>query len=355
MGARFKTLEWRGGGLIILDQRRLPGQEKYTRIRRSAGVVSAIRSLAVRGAPAIGVAAGYAGALAANETRDADPERFAEKLGEKLDRIASARPTAVNLRWAVERVRRAAGGGQLSAERARRAVLAEARAMHREDIEACRLIGEAGRGLARNGAKIMTHCNAGALATTGIGTALAVVRAAFARGVKLSVIACETRPVLQGARLTAWELKRDGIPVTLITDGMAAHIMSRGMVDLVITGADRIAANGDSANKIGTYSHAIAAAEHGIPFYIAAPLSTIDRSAASGADIPIEMRDESEVTHFARRRIAPVGVRALNPAFDVTPARFIAGIITERGIASPPYGSSIAKLFRGSRRQVENA
>jgi methylthioribose-1-phosphate isomerase len=315
----------------VLDQRRLPGAEVWRSLRSSAEVAEAIRTLAVRGAPAIGVAAAFG--LAADARRGADPTALARHA----DLLARARPTAVNLAWAVRRVsRRFAEGGD--------AVLAEAQAIRDEDEAACRRMGALGAPLLPPGARVLTHCNAGALATAGYGTALGVVRAAVEAGNAVVVLAGETRPFLQGARLTAWELKRDGIPVTVVTDGMAGWLMARGEIDAVLVGADRIAGNGDVANKIGTYGLAVLASHHRIPFYVAAPWSTVDLDCADGKAIPIEERDGDEVTVIGGQRVAPQGVPARYPAFDVTPAALVTAIITERGLARAPYGASLAAL-----------
>lgn len=316
-------MRWSGGALRILDQRALPARERMLVCRRVAHVVGAIRSMAVRGAPLLGVTAAYGMVLAAREARGCR-ETF-EQLAERL---RAARPTAVNLGWAVDRVLRAIGGVPDPS-----AALREARTIHREDAELCDRIGEAGARLIRRGAGVMTICNTGALATAGIGTAFAAFVKARAR--QPTVYALETRPRLQGARLTMWELRKAGLAGVLVCDSAAAALMRQGRIDLVITGADRIAANGDTANKIGTYMLALLAKAHRIPFYVAAPYSTFDPRARTGADIPIEHRDPSEV-------LAPVGlagrdIRAVNPAFDVTPARLIRGFVTERGLLRPPF------------------
>ncbi len=315
----------------ILDQRRLPAVEEWLALDSAEKVSGAIRSLAVRGAPAIGVAAGYAIALEAR--RGASPGR----LREVAELLVRSRPTAVNLAWAVRRMSRRLGLGP-------DAILAEAQAIRDEDEAGCRRIGALGAPLLPPRARVLTHCNAGALATAGYGTALGVVRAAYEAGNALAVLADETRPFLQGARLTAWELQRDGIPVTLITDGMAGWLMARGEISCVVVGADRIARNGDVANKIGTYGLAVLASHHGIPFYVAAPWSTVDLDTATGAQIPIEERDADEVVPLAGQRIAPAGVPARYPAFDVTPEHLVTAIVTERGVARPPLARSLAAL-----------
>jgi methylthioribose-1-phosphate isomerase len=317
----------------LLDQRLLPGEETWLALGTADGVVDAIKTLAVRGAPAIGVAAAYALACAARRGAGrADLDAAAARL-------VAARPTAVNLAWAVDRMRR-------SFDRGAAALLAEAHAIRDEDEAACRRIGALGATLVPDRARILTHCNAGALATAGYGTALGVVRSAFEAGKGIAVLAGETRPFLQGARLTAWELHRDGIPVTLVTDGMPGWLMQRGEISCVVVGADRIAASGDVANKIGTYGLAVLARHHGLPFYVAAPWSTVDLATASGADIPIEERESDEVVMMAGRRIAPAGVRARYPAFDVTPAALVTAIVTERGISRPPHAAALEEMAR---------
>ncbi len=327
----FKVVEWRGevpGTLRVLDQRALPREERYLSCETPEQVHEAIRTLAVRGAPAIGVAAGYGVVLGVQAGR---------AVGEVADYLAGARPTAVNLRWACERMKRAGTEA--------RVLLDEARAIEREDAAMCRRIGEHGAKLIRDGAGVLTHCNAGALATAGIGTAVGAIYEAHAAGRRLRVYADETRPLLQGARLTAWELGRAGVDVTLICDGMAASLMRSGAVDLAIVGADRIARNGDAANKIGTYGVAVLCKEHGIPFYVAAPSSTFDLSIASGAEIPIEERAPEEVSALNGVPSAPDGVKVWNPAFDVTPARLIAAIVTERGVIDRPTEDKILAVF----------
>ncbi|MGQ0511601.1 MAG: S-methyl-5-thioribose-1-phosphate isomerase [Betaproteobacteria bacterium] len=312
-----EAIRWRGDRLELLDQRLLPGESTYVDCRSAAEVAGAIRDMVVRGAPAIGCAAAF-GVVLGRGT----PESYAL--------LAASRPTAVNLFWALERMKRAG-----SAE-------SEARAIFDEDIAANRAMGANGAALIPQGARILTYCNTGALATAGHGTALGVVRSSIDKGI--SVVACETRPYLQGARLTAWECAQEGIPCTLITDNMAGHLMSRGEVDLVIVGADRIAANGDAANKIGTYTLAVLAKRHGLPFYVAAPLSTFDFSIADGSAIAIEERPESEVTGYRGLRWAPEGVRVRNPAFDVTPAELISALICEKGIVAGPNRERLARL-----------
>ncbi len=315
----------------ILDQRRLPAEEAWLALESADAVADAIRTLAVRGAPAIGVAAAYG--LAVEARRGAgEPE-----LRRAAERLVRARPTAVNLEWAVRRMSRRIGEGA-------EALLAEAHAIRDEDEASCRRIGALGAQLLPPEARVLTHCNAGALATAGYGTALGIVRSAREAGRLEQVFADETRPFLQGARLTAWELKRDGIPVTVITDNMAGWLMARGEISCVVVGADRIAANGDVANKIGTYSLAVLASHHGLPFYVAAPWSTLDLAMPTGAGIPIEERGADEVVRIAGQLVAPEGVPARYPAFDVTPASLVTAIVTERGVLCAPYAESIAAL-----------
>ncbi|MGA2448646.1 MAG: S-methyl-5-thioribose-1-phosphate isomerase [Polyangiaceae bacterium] len=328
--------------VILLDQRRLPREEHYDVLRTLEQVAVAIETLAVRGAPAIGIAAAYGLVLAAAH---AGQGSFvgAMELGDA--RLRRTRPTAVNLAWALDRMRRAVAELESRSPPDRVAQLAaEARAIHREDVASCRAMGCIGAAHVPDGATVLTHCNAGALATGGYGTALGVVRAAREDGKRVRVVACETRPVLQGARLTAWELVKDGFDVTLITDSMVGQLMKRHGVDLVVVGADRIARNGDVANKIGTYSVACLASVHEVPFFVAAPWSTVDLDCPMGDAIPIEQRDAREVLTLAQVPIAPSGVGALNPSFDVTPARLVAALFTERGEASPPGEASLRRL-----------
>jgi methylthioribose-1-phosphate isomerase len=338
-----RTIEWRNGSVVMIDQRLLPMREVYRVFRDHREVARAIKDMVIRGAPAIGVAAAMGIALGARALRPGDLSRDFERL---CRTFAATRPTAVNLFWAIQRMRRVFTRNQHRPIDTLRMLLErEALAMHDEDVAANRRMGEYGAALIEDGATILTHCNAGALATAGYGTALGVIRAAREAGKRIQVVACETRPFLQGARLTAWELVRDGIQTTVITDNMAAALMLQGKVDLVVVGADRIAANGDTANKIGTYGVAVLAREHNIPFYVAAPLSTIDLNTADGAGIPIEERSAREVTHVGGSQMSPVGALIWNPAFDVTPHRFITGIITERGIFRPPYSESLKRAF----------
>ncbi len=345
-----RPVEWRNGAVVLLDQRLLPTQEVYRVYRDHRDVARAIKDMVVRGAPAIGVAAAMGIALGVAQAGDGDLARAFDRI---CRRFASTRPTAVNLFWAIERMRAAfARVSARSPEVTREVLRQEAITIYEEDIACNRALGKLGASLLKPKATILTHCNAGALATAGYGTALGVVRAAKEAGKQVTVIATETRPFLQGARLTAWELKKDRIPVTLITDGMAGHFMSRGAVSCVIVGTDRTAANGDVANKIGTYTIAVLAARHRIPFYVAAPTSSIDLSCRNGNAIPIEERSTREVTHIGDRPIAPSGIRIANPAFDVTPHQLVTAIITERGIARPPYKKSLARLLGSEPREV---
>lgn len=328
----FKTLEWRDGTLYLLDQRALPNRVDMHPCRTALDVVESIRNLTVRGAPAIGVAAAYGVVLSINDTTVMlDRARF--QLRFDAHRIRSARPTAVNLMWAVDRMMRMADSAVVTtSEELRRALEQKARAIHREDQEMCKSIGLIGAQFIREGMNILTHCNAGALATSGIGTALAPIYYAQAQGLKLHVYSDETRPVLQGARLTMWELMQQGVPCTLITDNTAATLFAKGKIDAVIVGADRIAANGDVANKIGTYNVAVLAAHHNVPFYVAAPTSTFDESISSGSQIPIEERSSQEVTQVGSARLAPSRAKVFSPAFDVTPNELITAIISDQGV-----------------------
>ncbi len=331
-------ISWQHDRLVLLDQRRLPGEEVYLECRTWPEVADAIRTLAVRGAPAIGVAAAYGVALAGLTSPARDAEALFRDLETATAGLAATRPTAVNLFWALDRMRRHAAARRAeSPAELRASLVSEAERIFDEDLAANRRLGAHGAELVPAGARILTHCNAGGLATAGYGTALGVVRGAVETGRRPFVWVDETRPVLQGARLTAWELAREGIPHAVIADVAAASTMARGEVDLVVVGADRIARNGDTANKIGTYGVAVLARHHGIPFYVAAPFSTIDVSIADGSAIPIEERDPREVQELAGRRIVPAASPARNPAFDVTPAALITAIITERGVHRPPY------------------
>ena len=337
------AIRWKGTALALLDQTRLPVEEVWDDYTDYRAVAEAIRRLVVRGAPAIGISAAYAVCLAALEHQDR-PGDFRPGLEAALETLAASRPTAVNLFWALDRMR-----GVLEAQgwnpQAIPALIREAEAIHREDIAMNRKMGKHGASLVPKGARILTHCNAGAIATGGYGTALGVVRAAHAAGHVAMVYCDETRPLLQGARLTAWELVKDGIPATLITDNMAASLMAQGKIDMVFLGCDRMARNGDFANKIGTYGVAVLAAYHGIPFYTVLPSSTIDMSIPDGKHIVIEQRDPNEVTHFAGVQTAPEGVGVYNPAFDVTPHRLLTGIVTEKGVIHPPFEERLAELF----------
>ncbi len=328
-----------GEAVILLDQRRLPASEEYLRCRTPEEVATGIRDMVVRGAPAIGITAAYGVALAARLAPDASGE-FGAAIGEACRVIGASRPTAVNLRWAIDRMlRRLSTLGDMGIDQKRAALDAEALAIHEEDVAMNRAIGRHGSSLIPDGATVLTHCNAGALATGGYGTALGVIRGARDAGKSVRVIACETRPYLQGARLTAWELVRDGFDVTLITDNAAGALMAQGLVTCAVVGADRITANGDTANKIGTYTHAVLAARHQIPFYVAAPSSTLDPSMPNGQQIPIEQRPPEEVLFLQGHRIAAEGVRVINPSFDVTPWSLIKAIVTERGVHRPgPLG-----------------
>ncbi|MEK6712090.1 MAG: S-methyl-5-thioribose-1-phosphate isomerase [Nitrospinota bacterium] len=343
----FRTLEYRGDALRLIDQRLLPGEEAYAECRTEEEVAEAIRSMVVRGAPAIGVAAAYGMAIAARRAAGGPPGEQREALDRAASLLAGTRPTAVNLFWALDRMRAAIRESQASGPDLARELLALAQELHREDAAVCRRIGDIGAELLPKEVSLLTHCNAGALATTGYGTATGVIRSGFRDGKVRRVFVDETRPFLQGARLTAWELSRDGIPVVLITDSMAAYCMRLGKVGAVVVGADRVAANGDVANKIGTYGLAILAREHGVPFYVAAPMSTLDMQTARGEDIPIEERSAQEVRTMGGRLIAPEEVEVFNPAFDVTPARLVDALITERGVVRPARGERVESLFSG--------
>lgn len=342
----FRTVEWKNNNVVMIDQRLLPEKEIYRVYRDYRQVAEAIKEMVVRGAPAIGVSAAMGAALGALKIKAKDDKGFKKEFKRITDLLASTRPTAVNLFWAIERMRKVAEeNAGLGVEGLKKRLVKEALAVHREDIEINRSIGRHGGKLIRNNSTVLTHCNAGALATAGYGTALGVIRGAIEAGKKVKVFADETRPFLQGSRLTAWELHKDKIDCTLITDNMAGYMMKKGLIDAVVVGADRIASNGDTANKIGTYSVAVLAKEHGIPFYVAAPLSTIDIKIKHGDQIPIEERNEREVTHIKGSRIAPVGIGVKNPAFDVTPNRLISGIVTEKGVVRKPYIKGIRALF----------
>ena len=344
---QVETLRWKNGRLELIDQRRLPLEFAYVACADAAQTATAIRDMVVRGAPAIGCTAAYGVAVEAQRHADHPRAQFDTALEQAFKVLEASRPTAVNLFWATARMRQCHAqtrGGSTKAEA--EALLRLAQQIHSDDIEICRAIGSHGAPLIADGARVMTHCNAGALATAGHGTALGVIRSARDAGKRISVIANETRPYLQGARLTAWEMVQENIPVTLVTDNMAGHLMQQGRVDVIVVGADRIAANGDTANKIGTYTVAVLGERHRIPFYIAAPLSTIDLAIADGSGIPIEERDAAEVTGFRGVRWAPEGVNVANPAFDVTPAALITGLITEKGVIERPDADKIRSLFR---------
>jgi methylthioribose-1-phosphate isomerase len=348
----FKTIEWTEDGVRMIDQTRLPAEEVYRTCRDYREVAQAICAMVIRGAPAIGVAAGMGIALGVKKSAARTVADLRAEFEAIAGTISETRPTAVNLFWAVRRMREvlekilaAPGSEAEKLATARAGLIEEAQRILAEDVAVNQAIGRHGAALLPEAATVLTHCNAGALATGGYGTALGVIRAAVAAGKKVKVFADETRPFLQGARLTAWELAKDGLPVTLITDNMAGHFMRRGEIQAVIVGADRIAANGDLANKIGTYTLAVLAKENGIPFYVAAPLSSIDLNIASGDEIPIEERSPREVTHWAGVPTAPEGIEARHPAFDVTPHRYVTAIVTERGIARAPYSDALKALF----------
>jgi methylthioribose-1-phosphate isomerase len=341
------TIEWKDNAVVMIDQRKLPSAEIYVTCKTAAEVAKAIKTMVIRGAPAIGVAAAMGIALGMRRSTATGTKQFTTEFQKTCELMASTRPTAVNLFWAIERMKQVfaeAAQGGCSVDEIKQRLEAEARNIHDQDVESCRAMGAHGATLVPQDARILTHCNAGALATAGYGTALGVIRAAAEQGKKVAVLADETRPFLQGARLTAWELVKDGIDTTVITDNMAGAMMRLGNVDLVVVGADRIAANGDVANKIGTYAVAVLAKEHGIPFYVAAPISTVDLATSDGSKIPIEERNDKEVTHVGGSRLTPEGARIRNPAFDVTPNKYVTAIITERGIARPPYSDSLAAL-----------
>ncbi|HET9695689.1 MAG TPA: S-methyl-5-thioribose-1-phosphate isomerase [Terriglobales bacterium] len=341
----IKTLEWTDDGVRFLDQTKLPTEEVYVTCKDYEEVATAIRDMIVRGAPAIGVAAAMGVALG---VRDAEGDHVAElrrNFNQICDVIGETRPTAVNLFWAIRRMQdKFESVSELPVAQIKQAMVTEAQRMYVEDIAANEAMGKHGASLLPASGGVLTHCNAGALATCGYGTALGVIRAAVEAGKKINVYADETRPFLQGSRLTAWELTKDNIPTTVISDNMAGAIMRQGKIGAVIVGADRIAANGDVANKIGTYTVAVLAKEHGIPFYVAAPWSTVDMETPDGTKIPIEQRSAREVTHIAGKQMTPNGVKIENPAFDVTPNQYVTAIITERGVAKAPYGESLKKL-----------
>src|SRR5437773_9148099 len=340
------TIAREADAVVMIDQRKLPTQEIYVRCKTGPEVARAIKTMVIRGAPAIGVAAAMGIALAMRKSKATGTQKFAAEFHKICELMAGTRPTAVNLFWAIERMKRvfaeSAHAGQ-SVDQIKDRLDAEAEAIHDEDVASCRAMGAFGADIVPADARILTHCNAGALATAGYGTALGVIRGAVEQGKHVVVFADETRPFLQGARLTAWELVRDGIDTTIITDNMTGALMRQMPIDLVVVGADRIAANGDTANKIGTYGVAVLAREHKVPFYVAAPLSTIDLNTPDGDHIPIEERHAREVTHVGSSQLTPEGASVWNPAFDVTPHQFISGIITERGIVRPPYIESLKR------------
>jgi methylthioribose-1-phosphate isomerase len=341
----FRTIEWRDNKVIMIDQTRLPGEEVYNEYADYRSVAEAIRGMIIRGAPAIGVAAAMGIALGSREIIADTFESFFQQLNNVCDVMAKTRPTAVNLFWAIERMKRVAMENRdQDLDPLREILKNEAIRIEEEDLETCRAIGRNGAALIGANATILTHCNAGGLATAGYGTALGVIRAAHDAGKNIRVFADETRPWLQGARLTCWELVKEKIPVTLISDNMAGFFMSKGEISCCVVGADRIAANGDTANKIGTYSVAVLARENNIPFYVAAPVSTFDLSLKNGNDIPIEERHAREVTHLQGYQLAPEGVNVRNPAFDVTPARYITAIITERGVVRDNFEENLRKM-----------
>jgi methylthioribose-1-phosphate isomerase len=341
----IETLEWTDTGVLFIDQTKLPTEETYVNCTTHEQVADVIRTMVVRGAPAIGVSAAMGIALGVKNSKAATVTELRPEFAQICDLIGKTRPTAVNLFWAIRRMSDKFESLQtLPVETIKQELIMESRRMHAEDIAANQAMGKHGATLMPASGGVLTHCNAGALATCGYGTALGVIRAAVEAGKKIHVYADETRPFLQGSRLTAWELMKDGIPTTIISDNMAGAMMNQGKIGAIVVGADRIAANGDVANKIGTYTVAVLAKEHGIPFYVAAPISTVDLETADGGKIPIEQRHRSEVTHIAGKSIAPEGVGVENPAFDVTPAKYVTAIITERGIARAPYERSLRDL-----------
>jgi methylthioribose-1-phosphate isomerase len=341
----IQTLEWTDNGVRFIDQTKLPTEETYVTCKTHQQVADVIRTMVVRGAPAIGVAAAMGIALGVRDSKAEDVDELKQNLDQICDNMGKTRPTAVNLFWAIRRMQEKFESSRIRPiTQIKQELVKEAQRMHAEDIAANEAMGRHGATLMPSEGGVLTHCNAGALATAGYGTALGVIRAAVEQGKKIHVYADETRPFLQGSRLTAWELMKDGIPTTVISDNMAGAMMKQGKIGAIVVGADRIAANGDVANKIGTYTVAVLAKENGIPFYVAAPLSTIDFDCPDGDGIPIEQRNPREVTHIAGKQMTPDGVSIENPAFDVTPAKYVAAIITERGIARAPYGESLEKF-----------
>lgn len=344
------TIEWQDDTVVMIDQRKLPANEVYVRCKTALEVARAIKKMIIRGAPAIGIAAAMGLALGVQRSKVKGSSQLATEFYRLCELMAETRPTAVNLFWAIERMKKKFSELVLagkSPSEIKTVMVVEARRIHDEDIRCCKALGMYGSVVVPEQGKILTHCNAGALATGGYGTALGVIRAAVDSGKKISVVADETRPFFQGARLTAWELVRDGIETTIIADNMAGSLMQDGQIDLVVVGADRIAANGDVANKIGTYTVAVLAHEHQLPFYVAAPISTIDLDSPDGSSIPIEERDAKELTHVGTMRTAPEGVEVWNPAFDITPHHLITGIITDRGICRKPFSESLNKICQG--------
>ncbi len=346
----IQTLEWTGQGVRFIDQTKLPTEEVYVNCTTHQQVADVIRNMVVRGAPAIGVAAAMGIALGVKNSKAENGADLEKDFDQICEAIRHTRPTAVNLFWAIRRMQDKFEVLRiLPISQIKQALIEEAQRMHAEDIAANQAIGRHGATLMPASGGVLTHCNAGALATAGYGTALGVIRAAVEQGKKIHVYADETRPFLQGSRLTAWELMKDGIPTTVISDNMAGAMMKQGKIGAIVVGADRIAANGDVANKIGTYTVAVLAKEHGIPFYVAAPISTVDLETPDGGKIPIEQRNAKEVTHIAGKQMVPDGVQIENPAFDVTPARFVTAIITERGVAKAPYEQSLRQLGEKAR------
>lgn len=345
---KFKTIEWKGDYVRILDQRKLPQKVHYLVCEQASSVINAIRTMAIRGAPAIGIAAAMGVALAAKKLRTNRLDLFKKVLHNTCERMRQTRPTAVNLFWALERMEKIIDQVSMyGVKKTKKRLEEEALRIYEEDLENNRRMGENGKTLIKDGGGVLTHCNAGGLATAGYGTALGVIRSAWSSGKRFHVYIDETRPLLQGARLTAWELVQEGIPCTVITDNMAGVLMGKGKIQLVLLGADRIAKNGDIANKIGTYSLAVLAKWHQIPFYVVAPTSTFDLNLSSGKKIPIEERTEGEISHFFGKRITPEGVKIYNPAFDITPHRLIDAIITEKGIIGKPFQREIKRLMDG--------
>lgn len=348
------TIEWRDNAVVMIDQRKLPEQERYVECRTGSEVARAIKTMVIRGAPAIGVAAAMGLAMSVARSKAKGTTRLAREFYKLCDLMAGTRPTAINLSWAVNRMKQVFSAGLRaghSVEELAVQLRHEAQTIHDQDVASCRTMGAHGAAVLPDGARVLTHCNAGSLATAGYGTALGIIRAATEQGKRISVVANETRPFLQGARLTAWELVRDGIDTTVVIDSMAGPLMRDGQIDLVIVGADRVAANGDVANKIGTYSVAVLAQSHGLPFYVAAPTSTIDLATPEGEQIPLEERNAREVTHFGRSQLTPDGAKIRNLTFDLTPHQYVSAIITERGICRPPYTDSLRRVVEDMRSE----